>query len=210
MHCKSSGSNQCVNRQTPQSNKATDKVDSNLLLCNRFDILQSYDDQEIFTDTDNLADVSSAHMQCTSPSSGRALPGDDNITWDVFDKVLLKKKVHRDTIAQAKSCDDYLTCKSQMDKPFWVNPLSPLKIYTGAPTRNQNISDPLLVHHLVRASGRPNYLGLRIPLTSNLNISAWRMHLKNYWDQQLVDLLEFGSPLDFDRGFYRRQSCFCQ
>ena len=59
-----------------------------------------------------------------------------------------------------------------MDRPFGVIPLSPLKIYTGLPTNNQNIPDPLLVHHLVCASGCPNFLGFRIPVHSNLNISA--------------------------------------
>ena len=33
----------------------------------------------------------------------------------------------------------------------------------------------------------------------NLNIPAWRTHIEHYWNQQLVDLLKFGFPLDFDR-----------
>ena len=113
--------------------------------------------------------------------------------------MLLKKKVDQDIIVQTKSCDDYVRRKSQMDKPSGVIPLSPLKIYTGAPTNNQKFTDPLLVHRLVRASGCHNFMGLRIPIHSNLNIPAWRSHLENYWDQQLVDLLEFSFPLDFDR-----------
>ena len=109
-------------------------------------------------------------------------------------------KLDENTIVQVKSCDDYVACKSQMNRPFGVIPLSPLKVYTGLQTNNQKIPDSLLVHRLVQASGCPNFLGLRIPVHSNLNISAWRSHLENYWDQQLVDLLEFGFPLDFDRG----------
>ena len=42
-------------------------------------------------------------------------------------------------------------------------------------------------------------MGIRIPVSSKLNIKNWRYYLADYWDQQLVDLLEFGFPLDFDR-----------
>ena len=36
-------------------------------------------------------------------------------------------------------------------------------------------------------------------MVSNLNIDKWKFHLKDYWDKQLLDLLEFGFPLDFDK-----------
>ena len=55
------------------------------------------------------------------------------------------------------------------------------------------------MHKLVRASGCPNFWGLQIPVQLDLNIPAWRSYLKNYWDQQLVDLLEFRFPLVFNR-----------
>ena len=35
-------------------------------------------------------------------------------------------------------------------------------------------------------------------MVSNLNIDSWKFHLRDYWDTQLLDLLEFGFPLDFD------------
>ena len=31
-----------------------------------------------------------------------------------------------------------------------------------------------------------------------LNIKNWRFYLHDFWDKQLVDLLEYGFPLDFD------------
>ena len=34
---------------------------------------------------------------------------------------------------------------------------------------------------------------------SKLNVNRWRFHLLNYWDQQLLDHLEYGFPIDFDR-----------
>ena len=52
---------------------------------------------------------------------------------------------------------------------------------------------------LHRASGLSNYIGVRIPVESQLNIHAWKEYLGRYWDQQLLQLLEFGFPLDFNR-----------
>ena len=59
---------------------------------------------------------------------------------------------------------------------------------------------PLLqLHHLVRQSGVPNYMGVRIPVKSQLNVNVWKQELAQYWDQQVLHLIEFGFPLDFNR-----------
>ena len=42
-------------------------------------------------------------------------------------------------------------------------------------------------------------MGARIPVSSQLNINAWKSHLVQYWDNQIVDLLQYGFTLDFDR-----------
>ena len=147
-------------RRNTQEVIATDSVDNDISLFNRFAILQSEDDQELTTDTDSQYEFSDRDFQCTSPCSGKALPDTENMVWDIFDKILLKKKVGQYIIVHAKSCDDYVRCKSQMDKPFGVILLSPLKSYTGARTNNQKFTDPLLVHCLVCASGCPNFMGL--------------------------------------------------
>ena len=44
-----------------------------------------------------------------------------------------------------------------------------------------------------------NESSIRVPVATNLNIANWRRFPVDYWDDQLVDLLEFGFPLDFDR-----------
>ena len=62
-----------------------------------------------------------------------------------------------------------------------------------------HISDITTLHHTVRSIGLSNYLGCRIPVPTQLDISAWRHYLQDYYDSQLLDLLEFGIPLDFDR-----------
>ena len=86
-------------------------------------------------------------------------------------------------------------------QPFGFTPVGPLKLYTGDPVYYDTIPDIIRTHRLVRDSGLPNFLKCRIPLKSNLNIDQWKFHLVNYWDQQLVDLLQYGFPLDFDRQF---------
>ena len=54
------------------------------------------------------------------------------------------------------------------------------------------------IHALVRATGVPNYMQARIPVSSQLNVNVWKNALTNYWDQQLLQLIEFGFPLDFN------------
>ena len=120
---------------------------------------------------------------------------------DDFDKSLLKKRVDKNLIQQARSCSEFVACKRQMDNVFGVIPLSPLMLFQDPKTNNAAISDILALHRTVRDSNCSNYMGIRIPVSSKLNIKNWRYHLADYWDQQLVDLLEFGFPLDFDRNF---------
>ena len=102
-------------RHTQEVNSANDTVVNDISLSNRFAILQSEDDQELTTDTDSQYEFLDRDVQCTSPCSGKALPDTENMAWDIFDKMLLKKKVDQDIIIQAKSCDDYVRCKAQMD-----------------------------------------------------------------------------------------------
>ena len=52
---------------------------------------------------------------------------------------------------------------------------------------------------MIRATGKHNYTSARIPVKSQLNVSVWKEDLSNYWDQQLLQLLQFGFPLDFNR-----------
>ena len=44
-------------------------------------------------------------------------------------------------------------------------------------------------------SENPNYLGCRIAIESNFNIDLWKQKLRDYDDQHLVNLLQFGFPL---------------
>ena len=58
---------------------------------------------------------------------------------------------------------------------------------------------PIKAHFIVKQHQKPNYLGARLKVDSQLTLDAWKNHLSDYWDNQLIDLLYFGFPLDFNR-----------
>ena len=86
----------------------------------------------------------------------------------------------------------------QSDFQFGFIPLGE-QVMPGDLTCNTSKKSLLEIHDTVRQSGKPNFLGARIPVVSQLNVEAWEKHLKGYWDQQLLQLLKFGFPLDFNR-----------
>ena len=76
-------------------------------------------------------------------------------------------------------------CTAQLGSDFGAMSFTPLQTYTGSPTHNSHIlsilSDPLLLHRRVRESCLPNYMGIRAPVATNLNIANWRHFLVDYW-----------------------------
>ena len=96
-------------------------------------------------------------------------------------------------------CQHNEQCIMQTGGLFGCIPQTDLKLYGGEAVYWDTIPDIMELHHIVKSSGLPNFLKSRIPVNTNLNIKNWRSYLKNYWDQQLPDLLQYGFPLDFDR-----------
>ena len=54
-----------------------------------------------------------------------------------------------------------------------------------------------VVYSKVRKTGVPNYLDAKIPLPSGLNIPTWYNLLTDYHDNQLVNFLNYGWPVDY-------------
>ena len=92
-----------------------------------------------------------------------------------------------------------LKAKPQIGTAFGCLSLSGITFLNGDPTYYDKIPDIIQAHRLVRQSGLPNFLGLRIQIQTQLNVPCWRYYLRDYFDQQLPDLIQFGFPLDFDR-----------
>ena len=97
------------------------------------------------------------------------------------------------------ACTDYNKCIQQTASHIGFVPLTPLELYVGMEKEYEKIPDIFQAHTLIRQSGKPNFLGCRIPIQGQLKAHRWKHHLKNYWDQQLPDLISYGFPLDFDR-----------
>ena len=110
------------------------------------------------------------------------------------DPTLIIKDVQNDT---SNLVPEFHKCKVQIGTKFGCIPLTPM--YKGESRVWDPIPDVITAHKLIKATGIPNFLGLCIPIITNLNVSNWRKYLDDYFDQQLPDLIEFGFPLDFDR-----------
>ena len=95
--------------------------------------------------------------------------------------------------------DIYHLWQSQVDFSFGFVPLQK-QILPSLELGTSNFSGTLLqAHNIVKKSGRPNFLQARIPVKSQLKVEAWEEALHNYWDRQLLELIKFGFPLDFNR-----------
>ena len=67
---------------------------------------------------------------------------------------------------------------------------------------NVNIFHDVLVvetHKRVQTVVLSNFLGARIPITTQLDVSVWEELLESYWDKQLLQFITFGFPIGFNR-----------
>ena len=72
-------------------------------------------------------------------------------------------------------------------------------VYTGEDIIWTDVPNVIEAHKIIRKSAMPNFMGARIPVNGQFNIPAWKSYLNGYWDKQIVDLLQYSFPLDFDR-----------
>ena len=72
---------------------------------------------------------------------------------------------------------DYVNCIQQNGKDFGFLPLNNLMVYTGDEVTWSTIPSIAAAHNIVRTSAKPNFMGARIPVASQVNIEAWKFHL---------------------------------
>ena len=89
--------------------------------------------------------------------------------------------------------------RSQTEFEFSFIPLSQLQEATSGVINQLSNYCPIKAHKIVVQSGKPNFLQARIRVDTQLNLEEWQKQLQGYWDTQLIDLLRFGFPLDFNR-----------
>ena len=131
-----------------------------------------------------------------------------DIKWssdDKFVNTLLTKtsKIPLDDIQVQQLLEKW---RQQSDFDFGFVPVSQFIIPDDHVKDGSRIECPIQMHKTIKASGAPNFLKCRIPVESQLNIGVWKKVLADYWDVQLIHLLEYGFPLDFNR----RSPLFCE
>ena len=89
--------------------------------------------------------------------------------------------------------------RDQVDFTFGFVPLEDQVMPTSNIPDSVFSGSLLQAHELVKATGKPNDLQARIPIQSQLNVEQWEKALVGYWDRQLLDLLKYGFPVDFNR-----------
>ena len=107
---------------------------------------------------------------------------------------------------QARENTTFKKWQSQNEAKFGFIPLGDL-ILPKVNLANNSRDSPLDIHERLRASQVPNFLGSQINVPSQLNIEAWEEVLENYWDKQLLFLIRYGFPLDFDSKFEADLQC---
>ena len=105
---------------------------------------------------------------------------------------VLGQKCIPDHISENRNqCTDYQNCVAQTGTMFSFVPLTPLQTYQGPTIELNSIPDVIQAHKIVRQTGLPNFMAVRVPVHSKLNVENWKKILSNYWDKQLIDLLTF-------------------
>ena len=117
-----------------------------------------------------------------------------------FVNTMFSKHLNRQMRLDAQiNCDNYKMWKCQTSFDFGFIPLG--EFITPSPNVQSNsmTSDRIDLHKIIKASGTYNYLGCRIPVSSQLKVDMWAEQLEGYRDPQLVDFLRYGFPLDLNR-----------
>ena len=89
--------------------------------------------------------------------------------------------------------------RDQPDFCFGFVLLSEFVLPDPTVTDGQSVACPIEMHRRIKHSACPNFLQCHFPVESQLNIPVWKKALVDYWDNQLINLLEYGFPLDFNR-----------
>ena len=119
---------------------------------------------------------------------------------DKFVNTIFNKGLNEVARRQAELyCHSYRLWKQQSKFDFGFVPLSDFIQAPNHEGLKTDITDPSALHKLMKASGTYNFWGLKIPVQSQLNVDQWEKQLEGYWDTQLLELIKYGFPMDFNR-----------
>ena len=147
------------------------------------------------------------HPSTKNPLSQDNCSSDNSSHCKVFDINGLDEKYLAFILIQAPKVRPWVNSDNKMvqawrdqtDFEFGFIPLSDLQRADTKAVNQLAHYCPIEAHKMVARYNKPNYLGARIRVDTQLNLEEWYDQLKGYWDQQLLDFLTFGFPLDFNR-----------
>ena len=116
---------------------------------------------------------------------------------DKYDLELHTTNKNKMRIARAKHDPTYNLWSKQTPDKFGFIPLGPLIL----PSTDRGIvmgSDPVVLYDAVKSQKQYNFLSSQVIVQSQLKYQEWENKLGDYWDQQLLYLIKYGFPLDFD------------
>ena len=137
-------------------------------------------------------DKDKACRKALKTHSGKNFQGEDK-----YDLELHTTNKNKMRIAKAKHGPTCRHWSDQNPDKFGFIPLGPLTL----PNTDRGIvmgSDPVLLYDTVKSQKQYNFLSSQVIVQSQLNYQEWEKRLGNYWDQQLLYLIKYGFPLDFD------------
>ena len=139
--------------------------------------------------------------ECGGMNKEKVLLYDTNgLDDDKFVNTIFNKGLNEVARRQAELyCHSYRLWKQQSKFNFGFVPLSDFIQVPNHEGLKTDITDPSALHKLIKASGTYNFLGLKIPVHSQLNVDQWEKQLEGYWDIQLLDLIKYGFPMDLNR-----------
>ena len=116
---------------------------------------------------------------------------------DKYLNTILNRSCH----SKIPNCDTqlYAKWKAQSEFNFGFIPMGEFQLSESREIHEMSPYCPIKAHFTVKQHQKPNYLDARLKVDSQLNLDAWKNHLSDYWDNQLIDLLYFRFPLDFNR-----------
>ena len=138
------------------------------------------------------ADVSKASTEWGSMNSDKV-----NVTQVAPDNLFLHANQFSGIIPDVDT-EIYHKWFDQSEFKFGFVPLGDQILPKNFTVNNSKGLNPLETHKIVKATNKPNYMEARLPISSQLNVDTRKSHLQGNWDQQLLQLIEFGFPLDFN------------
>ena len=101
-------------------------------------------------------------------------------------------------MAKAKNCKIFKDWDNQTTDKYGFIPLSEMMLPKTKHCKNSSLATIFDIHRSVVDTNTHNFMEAQTEIQSQLNPGAWDKYLKNYWDQQLLLLTQYGFPLDFN------------